>query len=292
MHSLSLETKPKWRQVTVVGCGLIGSSFALALKRRELCARILGWDSSSAALQEAIASGVIEDVDYCFSSSSPFESDLIYLAMPVLQIIKFLSEKAAQISNGTIVTDAGSTKSAICRSAREYLSGECDFLGGHPIAGSHLSGSRHATAELFEGASYVLINDGASSPPAFERVRETIEALGARVVIMSPAEHDRVLALVSHLPQLISNVLARTVADQQDGNRLAAVAGAGFKDMTRLSESSWTIWRDVLATNPAQIAAALDLFIERFSAVRDELINVQEAGDVELLTLQRLFQRH
>ena len=263
-------SKPHWNQVTVVGCGLIGSSFARALKKHMLCDRVFGWDTAPANLNEAMALDVIDEVDPAFVAGGVSDSDLLYLAMPVLSIIEFLSEHIPKIKPGAIITDAGSTKLAICETAAKHLPGNRHFVGGHPIAGSHLSGVRNGHADLMAGV-YVMIYDQSVDSNAFDDVKQTIEAIGARPKSMTAAQHDRVFAIVSHLPQLLSSALASTVSDQQDANSLLELAGAGYQDMTRLAGSSWSMWSDVLATNRAEICSVLDQLIDKLTLIRDEL---------------------
>ena len=285
-----MTTKQKWKQVTIVGCGLIGSSFALALKRSKLCERVLGWDISATVLNEALKLGVIDGLDHAFPAGDISDSDLIYLATPILQIVRFLRERIPQTMPGAIITDAGSTKRAIRKAAKEYLPDNRHFIGGHPIAGSHLSGVRYASADLFIAATYVLTTDNsAPGSQPFGLLRETVEALGAHVKLMTAADHDRALALTSHLPQLLSSSLAKTIVEQDDAAELIALAGPGYKDMTRLAESSWSMWRDVLATNPTEIGTALDLIVEKLSSARDELHRFRTEDDSEFNALRKLF---
>ncbi|HEX6625526.1 MAG TPA: prephenate dehydrogenase/arogenate dehydrogenase family protein [Pyrinomonadaceae bacterium] len=276
-----------WERVTVVGCGLIGASFALALRRAGACARVAGWDASPSVLDEALARGIIDEVDYAIADGGVSASDLVYLATPVGAIIEFLRERASQIKPRAVVTDAGSTKREVCRAARESLPRDRRFVGGHPVAGSHLRGPAHARADLFEAAPYVLTIDenerdrdevgghGSGGDEGERRTREafaeTLRRTGARVTLMTAREHDRAMALVSHLPQLVSSTLAATVESQPDGAALGRVAGAGFGDMTRLAASEWAVWRDILETNPSEVAAALDTFLLKLAMVRDEL---------------------
>jgi prephenate dehydrogenase len=185
------------------------------------------------------------------------------------------------------VTDAGSTKQLVCRAAREGLPRGRHFVGGHPIAGSHLTGPAHARADLFAGAPYVLTvdeGDADENEVARGEVAETLRRLGARVELMSARAHDRAMALVSHTPQLVSSALAAAVGEQPDADALRRVAGAGFADMTRLAASEWSVWRDIVRTNPSEIADALDAVALKLSAVRDEL-RAHAAGGPERLTL-------
>jgi prephenate dehydrogenase len=226
---------------------------------------------------------VIDETDEAFAHKTVSSSDLIYLAMPVEEIIGFLNERGTSVKPGALVTDAGSTKQEICRAAQSSLPEDCIFVGGHPIAGSHLRGLRHASAELFKDAPYVLVtgeNDG-EDEPLLIAFKETLRLIGARVTCMTAGEHDRAMSLVSHLPQLVSSALAAVVHEQPDAAALTHLSGAGYRDMTRLAASSWSVWRGILATNPAHIVAALDTLVEKLSTVRDELRSASEGALLE-----------
>ncbi|HEX8146775.1 MAG TPA: prephenate dehydrogenase/arogenate dehydrogenase family protein [Pyrinomonadaceae bacterium] len=262
----------RWDRVTVVGCGLVGASFALALRRAGACATVAGWDADPAALDEALRLGAVDEVDEAFEGGGVSRSDLVYLATPVGQIVEFLRACAPHVRPGAVVTDAGSTKAEVCRAARACTQKGWGFVGGHPVAGSHLRGPAHARAELFEGAPYVLTppEDG-SDPAALAALAETLGLIGARVRVMPAAEHDRALARLSHLPQLVSCALAAAVTEGAGGVELSALAGPGYRDMTRLAASPWGIWRDIFATNSREVADALDALIGKLSAARDGL---------------------
>jgi prephenate dehydrogenase len=283
-----VKAEPIWERVTVVGCGLVGTSFALALRRAGVCRRVAGWDTDSAALEEAIGLGAIDEADAAFATGGVSASDLVYLSTPVGQIVEFLRAGARQVKPGAVLTDAGSTKVEVCRAARAVALGGRRFVGGHPVAGSHRRGPAHARASLFEGAPYVLtpVEDG-SDALALVMLEETLRRLGARVHIISAAGHDRALALVSHLPQLASGALAATVEALPDAAALKSLSGAGFREMTRRAASPWAVWRDILATNSSEIADALDAFVSKLSAVRDELRDgrLDSAGTLFDLTL-------
>ncbi|HMF57946.1 MAG TPA: prephenate dehydrogenase/arogenate dehydrogenase family protein [Pyrinomonadaceae bacterium] len=283
-------TNMKWRRVTVVGCGLMGGSFALALRRYSLAERIAGWDVSTGALDEALRLDVIDEVDEAFGAGGVSDSDLIYLAMPVGEIIKFMGEHGSRVKDGAVITDAGSTKKEILNAARVHLSKEKIFVGGHPVAGSHLRGTAHARAELFTNAPYILVDDSRANEKSLAAVKQTLELIGARVVLMSGEEHDHTMALVSHLPQLLSSALAKTVSSRPDAQTLLEVAGTGFRDMTRLAESSWEMWRDICKTNAAPIASALDNLIHELIAVRDELAEFNSKESANLSFTGSLFK--
>lgn len=278
--------------MTVVGCGLIGASFALAAKRAGVCGRVAGWDASASVLDEALARGVVDEVDEELAGGGVSSSDLVYLAMPVGAIVEFLRGRGGQVKPGAVVTDAGSTKREVCRAAREGLPRDRFFVGGHPVAGSHLSGPKHARAELFEGASYVLTVDEGDADES-ESVRaalaESLTRMGARVVSMSAGEHDRAMAVVSHAPQLVSSSLAAVVCERRDAEALRQVAGQGFADMTRLAASEWSVWRDIVGTNAEEIADALDAVVSKLAAVCDELRAFGAGGREGLSTTGALF---
>jgi prephenate dehydrogenase len=248
-------------------------------------------------LDEAVKLGVVDEVDRAFTGGAISSSDLIYLAMPVNEIIKFLRECGPQIKPGALVTDAGSTKVEVCRAARAYLPQDRQFVGGHPVAGSHSRGLAHARTDLFSGAPYVLIAGEAggeagrkAGDEGFAVFQKTIELLSARVTLMKADEHDRAMAFISELPQIASSALAAVIKEQPDADTLISLSGTGYRDMTRLAASSWSMWRDILATNSTETVAALDALIEKLAAVRDELRNHSERDGGELNVTSSLFE--
>lgn len=282
-----------WNRVTIIGCGLIGASFGLALRKGGVCRRIAGWDSNPSALDEALRRGAIDEVNQTLAGGGKFSSDLFYLAMPVAEIINFLKEKGSRIKPGSLITDTGSTKREVCLAALMHLPPGVGFIGGHPITGSHKRGPANATAELFTGAPYVLIQDREQKHGKEARaLMAALEMIGARVTFMSATEHDQAFALLSHMPQLLSSALAATIEAQTNKRAPVALAGPAYRDMTRLAASSWSMWRDILATNPLPIADALKEMIERLTVVRDELLQ-QTHSDTAVLPVSRgLFERH
>ena len=281
-----------WDRVTVVGCGLIGASFALALKQNNLSGSIAGWDSEPSVLGEALKSGVIDQVDNCFAlgSNRQSNSDLIYLATPVRSIIEFLQHEGLRIKPGAVITDAGSTKVDICNAAAAFLTADRHFVGGHLIAGSHQSGLSHARPDMFESAPYVLIPPQTGEGHTFAKVEKTVEALGSQVFRMRASQHDQIMASLSHLPQVVSVALTKTARKQLGSDFYMKLAGPGYRDMTRLAESSWPIWEDILRTNSEPIADALDSFGGRISAISKELRELKTEPSAELSRTKRLFK--
>lgn len=280
----------KWNRVTIIGCGLIGASFALALKRSGLKARLAGWDCSEAVLRTALEQGVIDEVDRSFSNGTVSPADLIYLAIPVGGIVEFFQKHGAQAKEGALITDTGSTKVEVCRAAQEYLPEGRKFIGGHPITGSQHAGMAHARGDLFAHATYVLIQESEEVEAHFD-LKELLEAIEAQVVFMTAAEHDCTLALISHLPQLLATALAATVKSQSHANALLQIAGPGYRDMTRLATSPWSMWRDILATNPAPITIALSAMVQRLTILQAELEKCSGQEKVSLMAAERMFEQ-
>jgi prephenate dehydrogenase len=242
------------KTVSIVGVGLIGGSFALALRKAGFDGRIIGV-SSSATVQAALERGVIDEALPLEKAAAV--SDLIYLAQPIDRIIQTIAVIDVHVRPGTLITDAGSTKHAIVAAAAETIRQGC-FVGGHPMAGKESRGVQEAEADLFRGRPYVLT----SRNPELE---SWIERIGARLVLLDPEEHDRLVALTSHLPQMISTALAKLIGCE--GNA-AKVAGPAAVDLTRLALSPYDIWRDIFATNAPSLDAAIGAFIEKLEELR------------------------
>ena len=254
----------------MVGVGLIGGSFALAVRRAGIAERITGWDRKE-VLEQAVALGVIDGVDDAFESARVSDADLVYLAAPVGAILSFLRTRGDSFKGGAIVTDAGSTKREICRVAFEALPSRVSFVGGHPMAGSHRAGIEHADAELFQGAPYAVVGAAkAESSSAFRVVEELVRCIGATPVRLTAAEHDRVVARVSHAPQLLATAMACAVARRRGGADLQ-LAGSGFFEMVRLAASRWSMWEDICRTNADEITVALDELIGEMEAARSSI---------------------
>ncbi len=245
------------KNVAIVGVGLIGGSFALALRASGFNGRIAGV-SSPGAVRDALCRGIIDEALPLPEAAA--QADLVYLARPIEGILSTLDVLDAYLKPGALVTDAGSTKAAICARAAEKIH-RGRFAGGHPMAGKEARGAAQAEAALFHGRPYVLT----SACPELESI---VEAIGARLVHISPEDHDRLVALTSHLPQLISTALAASLAAEPEAAR---VAGPASLDLTRLALSPYDIWRDIFATNAANIDAALGKFLEKLQFLRERI---------------------
>jgi prephenate dehydrogenase len=245
------------KTVAIVGVGLIGGSFALALRSTGFEGRILGV-SSPGAVREALDRGIIDEGLPLADAAA--RADLIYLARPIEGILSTLDELDAFVKPGALITDAGSTKAAICARAEEKIH-RGRFVGGHPMAGKESRGAGEAEAGLFRDRPYILTS-------ASEQLERLVTSIGGRIVTMPAEEHDRLVALTSHLPQLISTALAASIGTEADAVR---VAGPAAMDLTRLALSPYEIWRDIFATNAPNIDAALAVFIGKLERLRAEL---------------------
>jgi prephenate dehydrogenase len=255
------------KTVAIFGVGLIGGSFALALRKAGFSGRILGV-SSPATLQRAL------DLDVIDAGATAREAaeaaDLIYLSQPILRILEILPDLNDWVRPEALITDAGSTKSTIVSKARSVVS-RCQFLGGHPMAGREQRGVEAAEASLFEGRPYVLTPQ---SSPELEtaNARELLDwigRIGAFPVILGPEKHDAIVAYTSHLPQLVSTGLAALLNGR--GEPQSRVFGPALIDSTRLALSSFDVWGDILATNRALIQEALRAYIAKLEEVRQSL---------------------
>jgi prephenate dehydrogenase len=261
-------------RIAVVGTGLIGGSFALAARAALPGARIAGWDKPE-VLDRAISTGVVDE-GHSELGKAIAGADLIYLALPVGLTLERIPEIARQASAGALVTDAASTKRAVCAAAEKHFSKGALFLGGHPMAGSEGSGLAAAEAGLFRGAKYALIGkaaQGASGGDArvagFVRV---IEGLGAVPIWMDAATHDRAAAVVSHLPQLLAVALASVAHEATDQTGMPLrLAGRGLRDALRLAGSPYSVWRDIVLTNSDNLEAALDRITQVVEHLRESL---------------------
>ena len=262
-----------FQHVCIVGCGLIGGSFALALRRAGFTGQITACGGRRSP-KLAVERGVADAVEESFDRGEDCDADLIYLSAPIGGIIDFLRTRAKQIKPGAIVTDAGSTKVEICRVARASLPAGVTFIGGHPMAGSEHSGVEYAQADLFDRATYALMTEPGVDETQFNRFKTTVEHIGARVLLAEPEAHDAAVALISHLPQLVASALASLLGAEHDGEvadrELAQrLAASGWRDMTRLAGSSWGVWRDICLTNQPNISNAIGALIAELQSLKE-----------------------
>ena len=263
--------------LAVVGVGLIGGSFALALKQAGAVSEVLGVGRNAARLTVARERGLIDRVAGWAEAG---QADCILLAMPVGETEAVLNKLAPHLKAGAIVTDAGSTKANVVEVARAALGTRfADFVPGHPIAGSEQSGPGAARADLYQGKRVVLTPQAETRAGAIAMVRTLWEATGAQVETLEAAQHDRIFAAVSHLPHLAAFALVDDLAQRADGDTFFRFAASGFRDFTRIAGSSPEMWRDIALANRGALVAELDAYLASLQALRSAV----SADDAEAL---------
>jgi prephenate dehydrogenase len=256
--------------VAILGTGLIGGSFGLALRKHFPDISIVGFDRLE-TLQAAVARGAVRETARDLASTVR-DADLVYVALPIGATIEAIPAIAAAAKDDALVTDTGSTKAVICRAAQHSPARRSRFLGGHPMAGKETSGIARADAELFSGARYALIGSEYDPDPRLQGFAALVRALGAEPVWCDAETHDWAVGIVSHLPQLLAVALARVVQDETDETGLPlSLAGPGLRDMLRLAGSHYGLWRDVAHTNTENIARALDRLEQAVEYLRTRL---------------------
>jgi prephenate dehydrogenase len=262
------------RQITIIGTGLIGGSFGLAVKANGFRGKIVGCDRQAvlakAKRRRAIDVGVADPVQACSGS------DVVVLAVPVGGIIELISALAPHLSANTLLTDVGSTKSEVLRSAQTAFGKATaqKFLGGHPMAGKENSGFDFADAELFQGAVWFLTptrNQNLKSRRTAEFLH-LVKRVGANIAVLDSSEHDELCAWISHVPQMISTALASTLVEEYGENApLLESGGRALREMTRIAASPYSMWRDIAITNKESIADALTKLEQKVAHIRENL---------------------
>jgi prephenate dehydrogenase len=261
-----------FNRISIIGLGLIGGSWGLALKSSAFTGIRVGCDRPE-TLRHALASGIIDEAhENCASALAG--ADLVILATPVGAILDLLPQLKRSVAPQALITDVGSTKRLVCQRAVELFGERPLFLGGHPLAGKEFSGIGHADAGLFRNARYAL-TPATPDHLSDERVKAfsmLVESVGARPFVCDAAAHDRAVAYLSQLPQLVSTGLSSLIAEQDSHEFLPLeLAASGFRDVTRLAESSYALWRDICLTNSENIQSALESLIEKLENLKVHL---------------------
>jgi prephenate dehydrogenase len=272
------------QRVTVLGTGLIGGSFALALRKFTPDIVVSGWDRGE-VVHEAHSRSAIHHAFSGELAPAINNADLVYIALPISVTIDLFPEIARHAAPRALITDACSTKLRIHQSACEVFHAEAGplFLGGHPMAGREFSGIAHADADLFHNATYALI--GVSDEVHDARVTafvKILEKLGARTLWLGAQQHDYAVGMASHLPQLAAVALGSFLYDHLDENGLPiTLAGPGLRDSLRLAGSPYSTWRDIVLTNREVLSAALDLYARRLDELRERLASRDLEADFD-----------
>jgi prephenate dehydrogenase len=251
--------------LAIVGVGLIGGSIGLAARRRHVAARIIGFDQDRTAIQRALERGILDEAAADLLTAVA-AADVVVFCTPVDRIAAQVRTAAAACRPGTLLTDTGSTKSAIVRELQGNLPTGVDFIGSHPLAGSEKQGPQSAHADLLERCLVVVTPAETKNDNALSRVAAFWQALGASVRVMSPEDHDRALALTSHLPHLVASALAGVLPPEW-----AALTATGFRDMTRLASGDPALWAAIFQSNREETLAALGRLEEHLGEFRQAL---------------------
>ena len=273
------------RQITIIGTGLIGGSFALAMRKRQFAGRIVGCDRES-ALKKAKMRGVIDN-GFVEPADAVRGSQLVVLATPVLAIVDLIGRLGPGLPSTTLLTDVGSTKAEVAEQALTVFGKNAGkrFLAGHPMAGKESSGVDYADADLFQNAVWFLtplpgqkVNEG-----IFAEFVGWIDQVGARIAMLPPEDHDRLCAWISHLPQMISTALAAALVDEfGEEAPLLPAGGRALQEMTRISSSPYSMWRDIAISNRGNLSDALFKVEQRLAHIRENLTTRQLAEEFEL----------
>jgi prephenate dehydrogenase len=272
-----------FERVAIVGVGLIGGSFSLALKEKGLCRHVAGAGRSAGNLALARERGVI-DSSAADAAAAVRDADLVLIAAPVAQFEKIFLAIGPSLKPECLVMDAGSTKRDVVAAARAALGARiAQFVPAHPIAGAEKSGAAAASAGLFQGRRLVLTPLKENKEEDVQTVSDLWTALGARVTRMSPEEHDRVFAAVSHLPHLLAYALVHEISTRADAAQLFGYAAGGFRDFTRIASSHPEMWRDICTANSDQLLQEL----ARFDAALENIGKILRERDAR--ALEKLF---
>jgi len=268
-----------FEQLGLIGCGLMGGSFALALKRAGLVKRVVGYSKSPSTTERARQLGVI-DVAAPSALLAVSGADLVLVAVPVAASEATFKAIRHGIGEQTLIMDVGSTKGDVIEAARRGLQDQFGcFVPAHPIAGKEVAGVEHADAHLYTDRQVVLTPVKATRRTLVQRATQVWTGIGAKVMTMTPEAHDGALAAVSHLPHLLAFAFTAAVADQPEGARFLALAGPGFRDFTRIAASDPVVWRDILLANREQVL----LQSQAFRASLRALEALVAAGDAQAL---------
>jgi prephenate dehydrogenase len=268
-----------FEQLGLIGCGLMGGSFALALKRAGLVKRVVGYSKSPSTTERARQMGVI-DVEAPSALLAVSGADIVLLAVPVAATEATLKAIRHLVTKDMLIMDVGSTKRDVIDSARRVLRDNAgSFVPCHPVTGKEVSGVEHADPDLYTGKQVIITPIDRTYPTQLQNAVTVWEGLGCNVLKMAPEAHDAAFAAVSHLPHLIAFALMNGITSQQHGKDYLSLAGPGFRDFTRIAASDSKMWRDILLANKNELLAQAKIFQSSLNAM-ERLI---ESGDAETL---------
>ncbi|MGI5939602.1 MAG: prephenate dehydrogenase/arogenate dehydrogenase family protein [Thermoleophilia bacterium] len=275
-------------RLAIVGVGLMGGSLGLAARARARVDQVVGFDQDPAVLEEALQVGAITEV-----ATSPAEAaayaDLVVVAAPVRSILALVEECATAVPQPRLISDMGSTKSAILSGLSP--SARSIFIGGHPICGAESSGVRYARADLFEGATYFLCPTGTAFPKLYEMLQQFVLDFGSRPTLIDAVAHDRIMAVVSHLPHVLANVLMEHAGRfQASGKKALHCIGPSFKDLTRVAGANPAMWRDIFLENREALSSSIRSIVADLQEFSRQLDRGEEPGIVRAIQSAAAFR--
>ena len=264
-----------FEQLGLVGCGLMGGSFALALKRAGLVQRVVGFSPSETTTTRALKMGVIDQIANSASNAAS-GSDLVLIAVPVSATEASFQAIAQELSSNCLVMDVGSTKSDVLAAAKTALGNKlAQFVPAHPIAGKEVAGVEHADADLYTGCQVILTPTDLTDKTKLQQATAVWQALGCKVRHMSATDHDAAFAAVSHLPHLLAFAFMNGISNQKQRSEFLDLAGPGFRDFTRIAAGDPKVWRDIFLANSAEVLAQSQNFRSSLEALERAVL----AGD-------------
>ena len=281
-----------FEQLGLIGCGLMGGSFALALKKAGLVKRVVGYSKSPTTTERARQLGVI-DVEAPSALLAAAGADIVLLAVPVAATEAALKAIKHLVTPQMLIMDVGSTKADVVQAAQRALQSQFgSFVPAHPITGREVSGVEHAEAELYRGRQVILTPTERTLTAQLRRAEELWTQLGSRVSSMSPESHDAAFAAVSHLPHLLAFAMLSSIIGQPKGDELLALAGPGFRDFTRIAASDPKMWRDILLANRDEVLAQSRLFKQALQGLEDAMLASSGQPLEDLITLASHTRAH
>lgn len=272
MALFSKAKKTHFEQLGIIGCGLMGSSFALAMKRAGLVKRIVGYSKSPSTTAKALQLGVI-DVEAASALQAVSGSDIVLIAVPVAAIEGTFKAIKHLITPDMLIMDVGSTKTDVVDSAQRVLGSLVgSFVPAHPIAGKEVSGVENADVNLYNGRQVIFTPIGRTLTAQLSRAESVWTALGCNVQSMSPEAHDAAFAAVSHLPHLLAFAMMNSIGAQKNADNFLSLAGSGFRDFTRIAASDPEMWHDIFIANRTQLLAQIDTFKQTLQGFENSLL--------------------
>ena len=281
-----------FEQLGLIGCGLMGGSFALALKKAGLVKRVVGYSKSPSTTDKARQLGVI-DVEAPSALLAVAGADIVLLAVPVAATEATLKAIKHLVTPQMLIMDVGSTKADVVQAARRALQGQVgSFVPAHPITGREVSGVEHADVDLYTGRQVILTPTERTLTAQLHRAEEVWRALGCHVSSMSPEAHDASFAAVSHLPHMLAFAMISGITAQPNADELLALAGPGFRDFTRIAASDPKMWRDILRANRDEVLAQSRVFKQALQTLEEAMQADNDQALEDLITLASHTRAH